>query len=106
MITSIRVYLALATLAFGLVAGGAFYWLVDQRVRLRAEVAELQRNVQTAQVALKKAQATSAYLRQKNAATARAAASAGRSLERSLAAEPSWAEQAVPKEVQDALAQP
>jgi Flp pilus assembly protein TadB len=102
----IKFYLGIAALLLGLVAGTAFYWLAGERSRLRAEIEVLQTQKKTAQDALKKAEATSAYLRRKNAATARAAASATRSLERSLAAQPVWADQPVPKEVQDALAQP
>lgn len=50
--------------------------------------------------------ATLDRLAKKNAATARESALARASLQRSLTANPTWAAQPVPKEVQDALRQP
>lgn len=60
----------------------------------------------TAQEGLEKLQATSARRERQRAATARQEAAARHRLDAALAKSPEWADQPVPQEIQDALADP
>jgi hypothetical protein len=90
----------LAAVALLIAIFGTLGW---DYARQREKMAVAQEQVKTAQVALKRLQATTALRERSRATTARAAASATASLNTALAAEPAWAEQPVPKEVQDAI---
>lgn len=83
---------------------------ITQSAALRGELRDSKEGQRRAVEARKFAEAISVRAAQKNAATARKQASAGRSLEAALAvsgpacaASGPWASQTVPKEVQDAL---
>lgn len=73
-------------------------------LHLRTKLAQAQEQLKAAQATTKRLQATSVFRERKRAATAASAASAGHSVEQALAAQPDWANQPVPQEVQDALA--
>ena len=94
---ALYVALALAVAASG--------WLLVQRGRLTAQIAQIEVERSAALASVERNQATLAALRRKNAATARAGASAAASLAAASAANPSWASEPVPKGVQDALTQ-
>ena len=100
-----RVLLALM-LALGIWAGLATWGVWVQRganATLKAELAQNREALKTAQAARKRSEAALVSARRKNAATASAAASTARSLSAATAANPDWASQPVPKEVQDAF---
>lgn len=64
----------------------------------------VQVQLEAAQKAGKRNQATSVFRERKRAATAASAASAGHVLDKAVEANRPWADQPVPQEVQDALA--
>ncbi len=87
------------------IAGAAAIWhLNNQLVLARAETAQAQESLKTAQALRKKDAATSVLRERLRAADAASAASAGRRLEAAVEAAPAWADQPVPQEVRDALA--
>jgi hypothetical protein len=86
------------------VALAAIFGLAMDARRIRGELTTAQEAAKTAQAALKRVERATALREVKRAATDSAAASAAARLETALAAERPWAEQPVPKEVQDALA--
>ena len=89
-----------------LALAGTGWLLRGQFERNGALVAEMQQlqATNTALLAARKADGRAlTRLRKENAATARAAASARRSLEAAKAAEPTWATQPVPQAIQEAL---
>lgn len=104
------------TIAFGLAVAGLGLHAYVQKQRLAATrvelaVAESEVSRLTAEIAglqeLRKAdQAALASAQRDRAAIARKVASLRLSLDAALAANRGWAEQPVPKEVQDALSQP
>lgn len=98
---------ALALLA--IVAGGQFLYIRATKAEsaaLSRQVDQLSGDLRGLQELRKQERATLASLRQEKAALGRAAASARQSLRAALASTPDWADQPVPKEVQNALAQP
>ena len=86
----------LLSLAFGLT--------MHRKVGVQgAEIARLTQAAQRAQETRKRDEAISTRAREKNRATARLGASVSLSVRAAASAVPAWADQAVPKEVQDAL---
>lgn len=95
----LAVLLAASVLALG--GLGKLYF--GQRAAHQAQVSALVGAHQRALEGRIRSEATLASLSRKNAATARAGASAGVSLAAATASAPAWAETPVPKEVQDVL---
>ncbi len=87
-------------------AGAASFGVWHLRGALAAKSAQIEQMseaLRAAESARKKADKALVLQRQKNAATAREAASLRQSLAAALAAEPAWSQEPVPEEVQDAL---
>lgn len=100
-------YLIAAIVALSLALGGMGYLFKRQIAQTAKAVAEAQQSAEalkTAQAALERQRALSAKLSKEKAATAREGASLRLQLDRALSAHKEWADQPVPKEVQDALA--
>lgn len=101
----IRVLLALM-LVLGVWAGLATWGVLHLRGKNATVAAELRGTreaLERARSAAKRADATLVSLRRKNAATARAAASAGASLSSAAASSPDWSATPVPQAVREAL---
>lgn len=104
------------TIAFGLAVAGLGLHAYVQKQRLEsaklelasaeAKIGTLADELERAQALRKLDQAALALARREKAAIAREMASLRLSLDAALAANRAWAEQPVPKEVQDALSQP
>lgn len=73
--------------------------------RQAGQIAVLRTELQQAQEATKKLQATSVFRERKRAATARSDASADARAAAAVASVPEWANTPVPKEIADALAE-
>lgn len=104
------------TIAFGLAVAGLGLHAYVQKQRLESSrielavaesrIAQLAVEIESLQELRKVDQAALASARREKAAIARKMASLKLSLDAALAANRAWADQPVPKEVQDALAQP
>lgn len=106
MLKSIYAYILIACALLGLGAGLCWYALAGTLARQKAQISTMTQAARTLSDAAKKDRALVARLSSEKAALARSDALARQSLERSLAAQPDWASQPVPKEVQDALQAP
>lgn len=102
--TRLYLWIAVAALLIGLGAGLSWYWVSDRlaAAEARAEVAE--QGLAEAAKREKRLKAVSARLAKEKAVAARESALAAERLQRSLFENREWADQPVPKEVQDALA--
>lgn len=99
--TTLYCWLAAALLVGALSLG--LVYSVRTNGELRAERDQAQEALETAQAALKRSQALSTKLSKEKAATGLAGARTRLSVEKSLEQHREWAQQPVPKEVQDAL---
>jgi hypothetical protein len=89
------------------VAAGAYaYYLRGEASAAAAAVTTLSEANQRLQERVAKDQATLASLERRRSAIARESASLRRALAHALLANPAWANEPVPKEVQDAITQP
>lgn len=95
--------IAVLVIAFGLTLAVAKHSRSELAVA-QGKLTATEKALQTAQDARKRDARASAAREKARAATAQSAASAAHSLDKALAAQPEWAEQPVPKEVRDALA--
>lgn len=99
-------YVLAASLIAGFAAGTVWYVMAGRIAVYKADIRTLNATILRASEQRATDKATLDRLARKNAATAREMASAQASLQRSLSANREWADQPVPKEVQDALRQP
>lgn len=106
MLKKLGIYLAIAALMVGLGAGTVWYHLSAKLAAKSAEIADLKKAQDVLLGQRKTDQALLARRAKKNAAIARSEALASQRLSQVLAAERAWADQPVPKEVQDVLEQP
>lgn len=98
---------ALAAVTLALMGSGwALKRAYEQQATQRAEIRALNGAILRASEQRILDRATLDRLARKNAATARESALAQAALQRALTANRTWADQTVPKEVQDALRQP
>jgi hypothetical protein len=77
-----------------------------KQARTVAELQQTREALRSSLAARKRSEAALVSVRKKNAASDRAAASAQASLNKSLTAEPEWANTPVPQAIQDALKAP
>jgi hypothetical protein len=99
-------YVLAASVIAGLAAGTVWYTMNKRLASKAEEIRTLNGTILRAAEQRTTDKATLDRLARKNAAMARETASARASLQRSLSANREWADQPVPKEVQDALRQP
>lgn len=98
-------YLTLGLGALVLALAAGLYWSVGQTAKTVAEKQQISQALKTAQEGLERQRALSAQLAKEKAARARSEALLRQQLDSALAAQPDWANQPTPKEIQDALAE-